>query len=152
MLGLIGTVLSAIALGWNIYRDVVDAGRLRVECGFGKPVGFPGGTPGEVLLWTVTNVGNRTVIVKEIGATMRGSNSRFIIARPLGHGLPHTLQPGQYGMFWTVNFDELPQAASLKSLYVTDTLGRRFRASRGSLSAVKLRLERLQAFERRQDR
>lgn len=148
VLGVLGTVLSAVALGWNIYRDVMDAGRLRVDCGFGEPIGFPDDTPREVLLWTVTNVGNRTVIVKEIGGTMHGTDNRLIILRPLGHTLPHALQPGQYGMFWSDRFDTLPPADVLKSLHVKDTLGRCFRTSRESLTAVKKRLEHVQSGER----
>jgi hypothetical protein len=142
VIGLVGVVLSSVALGWNIYRDVMDIGRLRVRCYFGGVAGGPA-DPGTYLVWSVTNIGRRAAIVLQIGGEHRGARAHFLMPRPMGNTLPRKLQSGDYGLFWTDDFASIGEPDDLKSLFVIDTLGKLFKASRKDLKRVKERLRQL---------
>ena len=89
-----GAVVSTIAIVWNIRRDWADRGRIQVICYQGKIVGPAG--PGGItyLVYRVTNVGRRDVVVTHIGGEVT-DEEHFIVREPRTP-LPHTLKPGDY--------------------------------------------------------
>ena len=151
LLGALGTVLSAIALGWNIYRDLLDVGRLRVRCFIGDIHGA--GTRGDNrLVWDVTNIGRRSVVVQMVAGTQKRDQTRFeardrhfLTVRPLGNELPRRLEPGDYAHFWIEDLSQLPHENKIASLYAIDTLGRHFRASHADVRRVRDALREIRA-------
>lgn len=144
VLGVVGTVLSAFALGWNVFRDVLDDGRLRVRCYFGEVHG-DGVRQDNVLLWSVTNTGRRPVVVQHVGGEQTRNPRYFVLVRSLGSALPQRLEPGQFAQFWIDRFDQLPATDDVRAFHAMDTLGRCFRAKRAEVEAVRQRLRQLRA-------
>jgi len=64
-LALWGAILSTIAITWNIFRDVNDKGKLKIDAMIGKMV--PDHTDKDYLVITITNIGRRPVLVKGWG-------------------------------------------------------------------------------------
>lgn len=123
---------------WAIVRDIRDRGRLKLRC----YVGFvlqPGGQSDATryLFWHVTNVGSRPVTVTPVGGTCRkavaiGPTPYFFIKTA---SFPKTLQPGDYHVEPSHAWQE--NAEHLKSLSVTNSLGRTYRAPLKDVRAVR---------------
>ena len=89
-LALWGAILSTIAITWNIFRDVNDKGKLKIDAMIGKMV--PDHTDKDYLVITITNIGRRPVLVKGWGGmkkkNVKGARGMYIIP----HGLPRMLR------------------------------------------------------------
>jgi hypothetical protein len=123
-----GAVVSTIAIVWNVRRDLVDRGKLRVVCyrgglrgGYGPP------DPKTYLVYNVTNVGRRPVIVTNLGGA-RNKKTHFVISTR--SPLPRTLQHGEYFMECSdlSIMDEQPEA-----LWAVDSLNRYWKFPRRAL-------------------
>ena len=140
-IALAGLALSGIAIGWNVYRDLTDRGQLRVGCKLGYIV-VPGGPADETLqlIWRVTNIGRRPVVVESVGgAKARGFLRRipkedgyFILSTR--NPLPIVLDPGVSLHESTANLSVLDD---LKYVAAWDSLDRVYKANRRQLKALK---------------
>ena len=119
-----GALLSSILLGWKIYRDLTDRGRLRVHCSIGKIV-IPGGPKDEndYLFYNVTNIGRKPIVVTHIGGSMTQQN--FMI---LPKDLPKTLKPGEFSHEYTTDLSCLND--NLLCLWAMDSLGKYHKVKR----------------------
>jgi hypothetical protein len=120
-------VVATLALGWNIYRDVTDRGKLTVKCWIAKII-VPGGTPDptDYLSWTVTNVGRQPAVVVHIGGGRRGGG--FLVTP---RSLPKALQPGEYLIEYTHEIAEV-LAKDARFLAAYDSRGGVHKARAGS--------------------
>jgi hypothetical protein len=128
-----GALLSSFAVGWNVYRDFSDKGRLKVDCYVGKHI-MPGvGVVKEnILVWSITNVGKRPIIIAHIGGAFR--KDEFILTTKTN--LPHKLEPGEYIVENTNDLQILKE--EVKELFAMDTLGNKYKAPRKRLKqAIK---------------
>ena len=115
-----GAIMSTIAVSWNIRRDFLDRGRLKLHCYHGCIVGGGVRSP-TYLIFQVTNVGRRDVQLTTIGGELL-SDRHFLIPLPgLGSQqlLPRLLKPGEcfMGQAEMDALDENP-----RSLWAIDSL------------------------------
>lgn len=130
-----GAILSSIAFGWNLYRDLTDRGKLRVHCFIGKIADSASPRKPEelddYLVYSVTNVGKRPILLKHIGGIEKKNN--FII---LPHNpLPKMLLPGEYFLDYTEELDILDE--DLRHLIAVDSLGRNHKVPRRQVRKLK---------------
>lgn len=134
-----GAVLSTVAMGWNLYRDLMDKGRLRVNCYFGMIVQEGVGIEKEdVLFWTITNIGRKPVLLTHIGGQLK--DTHFMLKDHVG--LPKMLQPGEYVSDHMDEFSVF-KGKELKNLTAIDSIGRTYKAPKKQLNKVKERLAEL---------
>ena len=112
-----GAVLSTAAITWNIIRDRGDRGRLEVKCYPGKLVGGIERDEKLYLVYHVTNIGRRDVIVTHIGGAMT-DNEHFLVPQAK---VPCTLKPGEY---LSQRADISILDGSPKALWAIDSLGK----------------------------
>ena len=127
-------VVSGIALGWTMYRDLADRGRLRVSCHIGKIAQLGVGiVEDNLLFWTATNVGRQPVIVASYGGVRAKSPRTWQVLTQKLDPLPKTLRPGEV-------FSGCSPIAELQpditELWVFDTLGKKYRAPRKQVRQV----------------
>ena len=134
-----GALLSTGLMGWTIYRDIRDTGRLKVSCGF-RHLAIPGESVEEdVLAYTVTNIGRRPVIVTNVGGTfVKGTG--YVTTDPQ---IPKSLAPGEWFVCLGREHELLFQG--IAAIEVFDSLGRRYRAPRKEVAEVNAELNKLQA-------
>ena len=134
--------ISGVALGWNIYRDVVDRGDLRVSCYVGM-IGRPGEgiLKDDILVWSVTNYGRRPAMVSKVGGRRRKKPTHWFHLAPKGDTLPKMLQPGEYVSVFAEDLSEVP--IDLEELFAVDTLSKHFRAPKKQVDAVVQRMHEL---------
>ncbi len=124
-----GAVVSTIAILWNIRRDLVDRGKVRVVCYLGHLRGGDGPPdPRTYLIYNVTNVGRRSVVVTHIGGAIRKDEHFMINTRG---PMPRTLQPGEYMLENSPDLsmlDETPEA-----LWAIDSLNNYWKVPRKML-------------------
>jgi len=132
ILAIWGAVLSSFTLGWNIFRDFMQRGRLRVTCYIGHIVGNPSISHKEnLLVWTVTNIGREPVVLTTVGGSF--GETAFLINT--GDPLPKTLAPGDYFTGYTNDLSVLEP--KLKYLAAYDSLGRTFKAPKKTVKKLK---------------
>lgn len=120
--------VSCVALGWNIYRDAIDRGKLRVSCYIGQIGQMGVGVVADnLLVWNVTNVGRQPVMVSQIGGKRKKRPQHWLVIAPKGEQLPKMLNPGEYFMGYTDDLGGIQP--DVTDLWAIDTLGRRYRAS-----------------------
>jgi hypothetical protein len=130
VLAIWGAVLSTVAILWNVRRDVRDRGALRVHAYVGTfldGVGAP--DPQPKLVFNVTNVGRRAVVVSCIGGDYAGKDKHFAIVPRAPW--PRTLQPGEYLLEWTDDLSILSE--SVTGLWASDSIGKHWRVRRRTL-------------------
>jgi hypothetical protein len=131
-LALWGAVLSSVTFGWNLYRDYIQRGRLRVHCFVGHIVRDPSTSAKKKwLIWRVTNIGKESVVLTNIGGNS-GATSFVVDTR---EPLPVTLEPGEYFSSQTDDFSILDE--KLKFLAAYDSLERTFKAPRRVVRELK---------------
>jgi hypothetical protein len=149
LLAVYGAALSSIALGWNLYRDLVDRGKLRVSAPIqrlvvsedGKTYGVKhdlrvhGASEKVFIVVSAVNVGRRPMMIKGLGGSYReaqnGKHKFAIIPR----GMPRMLQEGEYHTELT---DELfPNLDNVKSLFMWDTTKREWKVPNRELKKLK---------------
>lgn len=62
ILAIYGTIVSTVALMWNIFRDSLDRPKVKLEAMIGQI--YPDHTDRDYLFLTITNVGRRPVLIK----------------------------------------------------------------------------------------
>src|SRR6266849_775351 len=92
VLALWGAVVSTVALIWHILRDITDRGKVEVICYLGRYVGGLQPDPRTHLIYRVTNVGRRAVVVTHMGGEIQREEHFMLNIR----SLPRTLQPSEY--------------------------------------------------------
>ena len=122
--------ISCISLGWNIVRDVVDRGTLRVKCAVTHIKGPGWDENRDYVSWTVTNTGRRPIVVGKIGGNYPSGMS-FAVAPH--ERMPRTLQPGEA----LVEYTESVDVGRTIALCAWDTLNHVYRAPKQDLRAIK---------------
>ncbi len=122
--------ISAVTLGWTMFRDMTDRGRLKVHCYVGNVV-HPNSVDWDkrtYLVWVVTNNGSRPVMLEKVGGERTTDPKYWFLMPPLrGDYLPKMLQPGE------VHFslgDPKALSADLVGLWALDTLGSYYQVPR----------------------
>ncbi len=132
ILAIFSTMLSSFALGWNIYRDVINRGRLKVVCYIGNTISaISGFDKTDLLVWKVTNIGKESVVLTHIGGAL-GNDKHFMVTT--GTPLPKTLQPGEYILEHSPEISVLGKG--LKALWAIDSLDRYYKAPRRQVSRM----------------
>lgn len=132
VLAIYAAVLSSLTLGWNLYREYIHHGRLRVICFVGNIVGDAViSSNKQWLIWRVTNIGKEPVVLTHVGGSF-GQTAFIIDSR---EPLPITLEPGQYFSSQTDDFSALDER--LKYLAAYDSLGRIFKAPKKMTRELK---------------
>ena len=126
-----GAVVSTIAIVWNIRRDFLDRGRLKVNCYHGCIVSGESRSP-TYLVFHVTNVGRRDVQLTTIGGEL-SSDTHFLVPLPgtiNAQQLPRRLKPGEIYMGYAEPkvLDENP-----RNLWAIDSLNNYWKFPRRSL-------------------
>jgi hypothetical protein len=133
-----GAIVSTIALSWSIFRDVTDRGRLRVHCFLGSMVAAGHSDDRTYLIYQVTNVGRRPVVVTHIGGRRLkapgDAKTGFII---IPRNLPKTLQPGEYLMEYSPDLHDL---LGVRAYQAYDSHGRAYTATRSDLKEIRKHL------------
>jgi hypothetical protein len=131
-LALLGAILSTIAITWNIFRDVNDKGKLKIDAIIGKIV--PDHTDKDYLVITITNIGRRPVLVKSWGGmkkkNVKGARGIFITSR----GLPRMLKEGEYHMEFTEDLSII--FPELEKIHVWDSTGKEWKISKKNLKCL----------------
>ena len=140
-LAVVAVLISGIAIGWNILRDLTDRGNLKVGCRIGHIV-VPGAPldPNYYLIFHITNAGRRPILVTSIGAqrtrrVTRVSEDRNATYWIQPQSLPKMLQPGEYVIEHTAQLVFLED--DLRYLCAWDSLDRTYKAPRRQLRAVQ---------------
>ena len=132
---LYGAIVSSILLGWSIYRDLSDRGKLKVSCFIGKEV-IPGVRISEEswLVYIITNTGKKSVYVTHIGGRQKRNNKEekytdFIISS----FQRQKLEPGEE-IVKTCELSVLNQP--IKHLWAIDSLNKYYKISGKNLKNV----------------
>jgi len=137
LLSTVAIVLSSIAIGWNIYRDLTDKGKLRVSCNLMKKV-TPGVgiAPEEYLVWNIVNVGRQPVLLTTIGGQLRNKEA-FLLSNPKCQ-LPVMLRSGEFVLEYQKanEFGELIDG-DLVALTAIDSLNCTYKAPRKQIKRIK---------------
>ena len=132
ILAIWGAVVSSVAIGWNLYRDIIQRGRLRVSCYIGKLVDeVTGIDPNNYLVYNITNIGKEPVMLTHIGGALQ-KNHFMIKSR---HQIPMTLKPGEYILEYSHDLSILGE--DLKHLWAIDSLDRKYKAPRKQVKRLK---------------
>jgi len=132
VLAIWGAILSSITFGWNLFRDFMQRGRLRVTCYVGNIFGDPTISSKKLLLvWNVTNIGKEPVVLTNIGGSYR--KTAFVVNTR--NPLPHTLAASDY--FTGFSDDLSVLKPDLISLTAYDSLGRTFKAPKKAIKELK---------------
>ena len=131
LLALWGTVVSTIALSWNIIRGFQDRRKLKVEAAIGFML--PGDTQKKYFYVVITNIGRRPIFICRYGAFLKkkkgekGKPAAMVIARDL----PKMLKEGENHIEYT---DDLSLfSRTIKDIHVGDSTGKNWKASRKNL-------------------
>jgi hypothetical protein len=96
ILALWGAIVATFAMGWNLYRDIIQRGRLRVSCYIANIFDdIHGKDPADYLVWNVTNIGKEPVVLTNIGGNYKKKKHHKFILKPHNIKLPHTIKPGE---------------------------------------------------------
>ena len=133
ILSIWGALLSSIAIGWNIYRDLTKKGKLRVVCYIGNIIDeISGVNETEYLVWNVTNIGQEPIFLTSIGG-QTGKEDYFVINPH--QPLPIMLKPGEYIIEYTDDLSLINN--NLLSLFASDSIGTNYKASKNQLNYLK---------------
>jgi len=135
-----GIILSSVAIGWNIFRDLINKGKLRVVCFIGYVTADP--DTRDKLIYNITNIGKKPIIAdKVMGAYkkekfsfkrwQKSCSTFFINPRYI----PKKLEPGEHVAEWTY-IDQKFKLENIKHLFVIDTVGRIYKAKKKDVNKV----------------
>jgi len=129
-----GAVIATLSLGWQVFRELRDTGRLGVTLMVGRM--FPDGPDEDELFGFITNLGRRPTMVSQ----MAGWQGAWLWRRQwftvYATELPRMLQPDERMQVWLKELD----LAQVRRLYVLDTRGRRWPVTRRDLRRARARL------------
>src|SRR5262249_1578622 len=144
-----GALLSTFGLGWNLYRDLHDRARIRLDARirrlgrgedgrmFAVSPNLPVADASQPLYVciTVVNEGRRPILITTWGGTWikpRNGRSSFVI---YGRDLPKMLTEGQQYNDWT---DELvSEVENIKSLSIFDSVDKEWKLPEKTLEKLK---------------
>jgi len=134
ILALWGTVISTIALTWNILRGIQERKKIEVEANIG--FFLPGDAERKVFYVTMTNVGRRPVFITGWGALRKKKKSEkgkpgiFITAR----NLPKMLKESEYNIEYTEDLTVFER--NITRVQVWDSTGKKWKISRKNLKRL----------------
>lgn len=132
ILAIWGAIVSSIAIGWNLFRDISQRGRLRVLCYIGKLVDEATGIdPNNYLVYNITNIGKEPVVLTHIGGALQ--KKHFMLKSR--HQLPKSLKPGEYILEYSHDLSILGK--DLKHLWCIDSLDRKYKAPKKQVKRLK---------------
>jgi len=149
ILAIWGAVLSSVAFGWNLYRDLLDRGKLKISAHIrrlawgedGKPYSVKHDLPVEgasaqpYVVITAISTGRRPVMLKGWGGHWHkpvNGKRTFVV---VGRDLPKMLKEGEFHSEYT---NELVSSIdNLKNLCVWDASGEEWRVPRSELKKLK---------------
>jgi hypothetical protein len=119
-LSLVAVAISLISLGWNVYKDIFDKGRLRLNASIGLMVPDPSNKTR--LFLKITNVGRQPILVNGWGMYIgKGKQRQNYFIMP--HYLPKMLAPGE---FVTEMTDPEVLAQDVRSIHAWDSLEKKW--------------------------
>lgn len=155
IIAIYGALLSSIALGWNIYRQFTDKGRLSVQCYIGNfcpavsketkdylikdlPESLVEWASQNIhedrdyLIYKVTDIGRKPILVTQVGGGYR--NGEQFLINP-NCPMPKELKPGEYFLEYSPDLSILDK--DLRFLGVWDSLGKIHKADRKTFRMLK---------------
>jgi len=121
-----GAIVSTFVLGWNVFRDLSDRGKIKISCFIGNGVGSLVSTEKNVLVYTITNVGRKPIYIKLIGGAFK--KKHFLIST---QQIPKMLLSGEYIVESTEDLSMFER--DLKHLWVIDSLDKHWKISKKNL-------------------
>lgn len=112
-----GAFLSSVAIGWNLFRDLTDRGKITVSFYIGNIYGGIEPPEKDFLIFNVTNTGRRQIMITQVGGAHK--TKHFLIQ---GRNIPKMLQPGEYLTEYTDDLTILDK--DIIFLGVWDSLGK----------------------------
>jgi hypothetical protein len=143
LISVLSLVVAAVALGWNIYRDVVLKGHLRVGIAVAEAVHTIAGSQGTFVNITGTNHGPGDLIVnllhgKRAGLSRQGE--QFIVIQnevnPLADALPKRLAVGETVSLLVPYGEDCLLKDPVKAIGLRDSFGKTHWAPRRELEAA----------------
>jgi hypothetical protein len=126
ILAIWGALISSLLLGWNIYRNLSDKGKIRVSCFIGNKIGGLSNPDKDVLVYTITNTGKKPIYIKLIGGAF--TKKHFLLN---SSQIPKMLQPGEYIVESTEDLSIFEK--DLKHLWVIDSLDNQWKISKKNM-------------------
>ena len=139
-----GLILSSLAIGWNIFRDVLDKGKLKISCFVGIYTGDPNG--GKKIVCNITNIGRKPITATKfmiaykrekiitLKRWYRSCPPAFVVPREL----PKTLEPTEY-IVEMANIT--PEDKIIKHLCVIDTIGKYYKSNRKDEKEIRQKIK-----------
>lgn len=121
-----GAIISTFVLGWTIYRDLSEKGKIKVSCFIGNQVGGFANPEKDVLVYTITNVGKKPIYIKLIGGAF--TQKHFLLS---SSQIPKMLQPGEYIVESSEDLSIFDR--DLKHLWVIDSLDNYWKISKKNM-------------------
>ena len=139
LIAIYGALVSTFVLGWNVYRDLTDKGKLKVHCYIGNVVTLAGTSPVDYLVYSVTNVGRKPILVTHLGGRAKGGEyPDFII---ISTQLPKMLNPGEYLLEYSPDLTVLGK--NLSALYAIDSLEKKHKVNRSVVRGLVRKAEKM---------
>ncbi len=144
LLAIWGAFLSSVALGWNLYRDLTDRPKVKVEAKVRRIVIIPGGQwyaaapnleiPGAsqqlFIVMTVVNVRRRPVRWQGWGGVYKKPVNRKTSFVVIPRGIPKTLNEGDtFSEYTDLEANCYPANDTVKRLQAWDSTGRTWKIS-----------------------
>lgn len=130
-------LVGAVALGWNIYRDVILKAKLKVRLGVVEVIATGMGSQGTYVSIAGTNFGPGEIIVEKVWGTtvprlkrLFGDRSGFIVINPTHGELPARLAVGESVTLLFQHQEESFLAKRLARVGLVDSFGRQHSAPR----------------------
>ena len=129
-----GAVLSSFLLGWAIYRDLSNKGKIKINIFIGNIIERPPKPENKIpqLCYFIVNSGRQPIIVTGFGAVKRDNKVYWTIP----HILPKTLEPGGFITEYTSDIKKFLNT-NVKYLYVSDSLDKKYKFKGRKLSKLK---------------
>ena len=127
-----GTVISTIALIWNIVRGLQDRKKLKVEAYIG--VMLPGDSSKKVFYVVMTNIGRRPVFVSGWGGLRKkekGEKIRKVGIFAVARNLPKMLKEGEYNIEYIEDFSFFSH--NIREVHAWDSTGKKWKINRKNL-------------------
>lgn len=124
-----GAFLSSVAIGWNLYRDLTNIGKININCYIGNIIGAAESSDTDYLVFVVTNIGRQPIMITQVGG---GYNSKHFLISP--RNIPKMLQPGEYVIEYTSDLTSLKK--DLKFLGAWDSYGKIWKVRKKKLKKL----------------
>ena len=127
-----GTIVSTVAVTWNIIRSSQDRKKIRVEANIGFIL--PGDSDKKILYVIMTNVGRRPVYITGVGMSRKkkkgekGKPGLFMTAR----NLPMMLKEGDYNIEYSEKLSIFTEY-EITTVKVWDSTNKKWRISKKNL-------------------